>query len=83
MKGTVETLAKIVVSSLDERGKPLSLTQRPGLNEQVQGAVEEFIRSDEFLKLEGRSTWLDFGCLVLRPHSYGIRYGVSLDLCHP
>lgn len=53
----------------------------------VQGAVEEFfrseVRSDGFFKLEDPGTRIVFRCLVLRPHSYGVRCGASLDLVHP
>lgn len=45
---------------------------------QVQGTVEEFFQSDVqtygFFNLEESRPF---------PHSYGVRYGVSLDLGHP
>lgn len=54
---------------------------------QVQEAVKEFFNSDfrpdGFLVLEDSSMRMVFGCLVLRPQSYGVRNGASLDLSHP
>lgn len=56
-------------------------------NMQVQEAVKEFFNSDfrpdGFLVLEDSSMRMVFGCLVLRPQSYGVRNGASLDLSHP
>lgn len=50
---------------------------------QVQEVIQLLLKSDEFFRLEDRSTGMVLGSLVLRPYSCGLRYGASLNVVHP